>query len=203
MRENIIFTGSPTGTWFHDKAGGALYVEIKDDGKTVLDKITLSDAAWHDIEISNMTETDIGTLKRKIETEIQSEVTSTKDAFVRVTLSGRCVLAESLTDEVINEMADELSGTLDIAVFMQKQNLQPIIPKTLLDATSPFVESVKIIDLLKSDDEKFEQLVEVMQKKHELFYSTIPEEKRKKYGADFKKGLLGRHMQSHGKGGGL
>ena len=187
---NIIFPGSPTGTWFGDKAGGALYAEIKDDGKTVLDKITLSDAAWHDIEISNMAEPDIGTLKRKLETEIQSAVTSTKDAFVRITLSGRCMLAESLTDEAIGEMESELSGTLDVSVFIQKKNLQPMLPKTLFDSTSPFVESVKIIDMLKNDDEKFEQLVEVMQKKHELFYSTVPEEKKKKYGADFKKGLL-------------
>jgi DNA repair exonuclease SbcCD nuclease subunit len=187
---NIIFAGSPTGTWFGDKAGGALYAELNEDGKMVLDKIPLSQAMWHDIEISNMTETDIGTLRRKIETEIQSAVTSTKDAFVRVRLTGRCLLAESLTDEVIAEMESDLSGTLDLAVFIQKENLQSIIPKTLFDSTSPLVESVKIIDLLKNDGEKFEQLVEVLQKKHELFYSTIPEEKKKKYGADFKKGLL-------------
>lgn len=188
--KNIIYPGSPTGTWFGDKAGGALYAQINDYGQMVLDKITLSDVSWHDIEMQNITETDIGTLKRKVEIEIQSVVESTKNAFVRVTLSGRCFLAESLTDEALDEIEKELCETLDLTVYIEKKNLLPMLPKTLFDSTSPFVESVKIIDALKSDDEKFEQLVEMVQKKHELFYLTISDEHKKKYGGDFKKGLL-------------
>ena len=155
-----------------------------------LDKIPLSDVSWYDIDVQNISETDIGTLKRKLEVEIQSAVVSTKNAFARVTLSGRCYIAESLDGDALEEMKEELSKTTDVAVHIEKNNLLPMLPKTLFDTTSPFVESVKIIDAMKNDDEKFEQLVELVRKKHELFYSTIPEEMKREYGSDFKGGLL-------------
>lgn len=187
---NIIYVGSPTGTWFGDKAGGALYAEVNDYGQIVLDKISLSDVTWHDIELSNISETDVGTLKRKIEIEIQSVVENTKDAFVKVVLSGRCYLADTLTDEVLDEIKNELSNTLDLTIHIQKQKLLSVLPKTLFDTTSPFVESVKIIDAIKKDDDKFDKAIEIVQKKNELFYSTMTQEQKDKYRSDIKQGLL-------------
>ncbi len=187
---NIVYTGSPTGTWFGDRAGGALYAEINGYGQMVLDKIPLSDAVWHDIEIGNIQENDMGSLKRRIETEIQSQVTSVKDAFVRVRLSGRCPFADSFSDEEIKEMANELSNTLDVAVFVKKDGLLPTLPKSLFDSTSPFVESVKIIDSIKNDDEKFEKILSQVEKKDELFYSTVNKEKISEYRTGFKEGLV-------------
>ena len=61
---NIIYPGSPTGVWFGDKAGGALYAEINGYGQMVMDKIPLSEAAFYDIEIGNIQENDINTLKK-------------------------------------------------------------------------------------------------------------------------------------------
>ncbi len=187
---NVIYPGSPTGTWFKDKPGGALFAQFNDHGQMTLDKISLSDVSWYDIDVQNITETDIGTLKRKLEVEIQSQVTSTKNAFARITLSGRCYISESLDDEALNQMKQELSKTTDVAVHIEKKNLLPMLPKTLFDNTSPFVESVKIIDAIKNDDEKFAQLVDLVQKKRELFYATVPEEMKRQYGSDFKSGLL-------------
>ncbi len=187
---NIIYIGSPTGTWFGDKSGGALYAEVNDYGQIKLDKISLSDVTWYDVEVQNITETDIGTLKRRIEIEIQSAVENTKNAFVRVVLTGRCFLADLLNDEMIESIKEELSNTLDIILYIEKKNLLPMLPKTLFDTTSPFVESVKIIDALKNDDEKYQKTVESVQKKHELFYSTISEEHKEKYQNDLKTGLL-------------
>jgi hypothetical protein len=187
---NIIYPGSPTGTWFYDKAGGALYAEVNNYGQMVLDKIPLSDAAWYDIEVSNIQENDIGSLKRKLEAELQSAVSSTKNAFAQVKLIGRCPFADKFSDEDVQEMAKELSDTLDITVFIKKNGLLPTLPKSLFDSTSPFVESVKIIDSIKNDDDKFEKIIKKAGKEKELFYATLKKDKISEYQAGFKEGLL-------------
>ena len=187
---NVIYPGSPTGTWFGDKAGGALYAQVNDSGQITLDKIPLSDVSWYEVEMQNITETDIGSLQRKIEVEIQSTSENMNNTFVRVVLSGRCFLSEEMTDEVIEEMRHNISETLGLSVLLEKENLLPMLPKSLFENTSPFVESVKIIDMLKGDSEKFTKLLEAVQKKNDLFYATVPEELKIKYQSDFQNGLL-------------
>ena len=109
---------------------------------------------------------------------------------MRVRLTGRCPFADSFSQEEVKNAADELSNTMDIVVFIQKDGLLPMLPKSLFDSTSPFVESVKIIDSIKNDEDKLEDTLEKVGKGSELFYETIDKEKKEEYKAEFKEGLI-------------
>ena len=65
-----------------------------------------------------------------------------------------------------------------------------MLPKNLLNTTSPLVESIKIIDSIKNDRDKFDALIENVCKKDDLFYSMIAEDMKKKYNKALKKELL-------------
>ncbi len=178
---NILYLGSPTGTWFNDRAGGALYAEINDYGQVVLDKLSLSDVNWHDIEITNIVETDINALVRRIEIEVQSSINSALHAYVRVKISGRCIFAKHMTDDIIKMMSNKLSKTLDATVYIEKSSLMTMPQNSLLEGASPLVESIKIIELLKNDNEKINKFIDAAVSEHELFYSNLDDDKKTDY----------------------
>ncbi len=187
---NIMYLGSPTGDWFGDKTGGVLFAEFKDDGQVVLDKISVSDTSFHDVEISNIVEVDMQALQRRIEIEVQKIITTTRNTFVRVILSGRCVVANDITDDKIQTMSKQLSNTLDLSIYIQKDNLMPILPKSLFDGTSPLVESLKIIDAAKNDNNKLEELIESIHTDYTLFYSQLNEEEQESHRKEILNGLI-------------
>ena len=175
-QDNILYLGSPTGIDFTDRQGGVLIAEITDDGQILLDKLTVSDVSFYDIEVSNITETDIDALTRRFEAEVQKNISDTKNTFVRIVVSGRCALANQLTDEATEKIARSLSETLDISVYVKKENLMPILPKSLLIGTSPLVESLKIVDTIKNDDKKFRELLKDIYAKQNIFYKDTEED---------------------------
>lgn len=189
-KSNILYLGSPTGTWFDEKPGGALHAQINDYGQVSLDKLTLTDVNWHDIEITDIIETDINAFIRRMEIEAQSAVSSVKNAFVRVRITGRCTFIDELTDETIERIAEKLSLTMDAKVYIEKDNLMPVLPKSILDNASPLVETMKIIDNIKSDDNKLKEFMNDTALGYDLFYGKLDDSKKKSFLRKIASGLV-------------
>jgi hypothetical protein len=189
-KSNILYVGSPTGTWFNDTPGGALYAQINEYGQIVLDKIKLTDISWHNIEISNIKENDINAFIRRMEIEAQNAIGSVKNSFVRVRITGRCAFIDELTDETIERIADKLSRTMATNVYIEKDDLMPVLPKSILDNASPLVETIKIIDNIKNDDNKLKEFIGATASGYDLFYPKLDEGTKKSFLRRIANGLV-------------
>lgn len=87
-------------------------------------------------------------------------------------------------------MSTELSKTLDLNVYIQKNKLMPILPKSLFDGTSPLIESLKIVDDAKNDDSKLHKLLKNIESEYKLFYLKEEDNDKKSHSKEILDGLI-------------